>query len=251
MSTVLPDRNEHYLHSAYWNTRFEGEQQYDWFKGFNEFKHLCIGHLRCTDSICILGCGNSTLTQDLYNSGYHNLTSVDLSDVVIDRMREKAAAASQDAIIWQVADMLDLPYSDSTFDVVIEKGTMDVLFVDNDDPFNPKAQVRQRVFQMLNETHRVLKADGAFLSITFAQPHFRRPFLLSEQYTWDMHASSFGDSFHYYVYAMHKNQRKETDQPVPFGWPSRSSSIVPSGITDSSMHHGHMDHEDFLLCMEV
>lgn len=207
MSIVLPDRNEHYLHSAYWNTRFEGEQQYDWFKGFNEFKHLCIGHLRCTDSICILGCGNSTLTQDLYNSGYHNLTSVDLSDVVIDRMREKAAAASQDAIKWQVgtqitnikrinarcpflagthlhlllpmtsldrlllqgmlgaaslhewhvlqvADMLDLPYSDSTFDVVIEKGTMDVLFVDNDDPFNPKAQVRQRVFQMLNETHR-------------------------------------------------------------------------------------------------
>lgn len=50
--------------------------------------------------------------------------------------------------------MLDLPYSDATFDVVIEKGTMDVLFVDNDNPFDPKAEVRQRVFQMLNETNR-------------------------------------------------------------------------------------------------
>lgn len=50
--------------------------------------------------------------------------------------------------------MLDLPYSDATFDVVIEKGTMDVLFVDNDNPFDPKAEVRQRVFQMLDETHR-------------------------------------------------------------------------------------------------
>ena len=56
--------------------------------------------------------------------------------------------------VLQVADMLALPYSDSTFDVVIEKGTMDVLFVDNDNPFDPKAEVRQRVFQMLNETHR-------------------------------------------------------------------------------------------------
>lgn len=87
---------------GYWNTRFDSEQHYDWFKGFNEFKHLCIGHLQCTDSICILGCGNSTLTQDLYNSGYQNLTSVDLSEVVIDRMRKNAAAASQHKIKWQV-----------------------------------------------------------------------------------------------------------------------------------------------------
>ncbi|KAL3144077.1 hypothetical protein ABBQ32_003872 [Trebouxia sp. C0010 RCD-2024] len=251
MSHPLPDRNEQYLEMGYWNTRFDSEQHYDWFKGFNEFKHLCIGHLQCTDSICILGCGNSTLTQDLYNSGYQNLTSVDLSEVVIDRMRKNAAAASQHKIKWQVADMLDLPYPDSSFNAVIEKGTMDVLFVDNDDPFSPKAEVRQRVFQMLDETHRVLKADGAFLSITFAQPHFRKPFLLSEQYTWDVNAWPFGDSFHYYVYAMHKNQRKETDKPVPFGWPSRPSSTVPSGFTDSSMQHDHMDNEDFLLGMEV
>lgn len=56
--------------------------------------------------------------------------------------------------VLQVADMLDLPYPDSSFNAVIEKGTMDVLFVDNDDPFSPKAEVRQRVFQMLDETHR-------------------------------------------------------------------------------------------------
>lgn len=52
--------------------------------------------------------------------------------------------------------MLDLPYADATFDVVIEKGTMDVLFVDNDNPFDPKVEVRQRVFQMLDETHRCM-----------------------------------------------------------------------------------------------
>ena len=102
MSSPLPESNLQYLHGDYWNKRFENEQQYDWFKDFGEFKHLCIRHLQSDHSILILGCGNSTLTQDLYDSGYQNLTSVDLSDVVIDRMHKKAAAASQHAIKWQV-----------------------------------------------------------------------------------------------------------------------------------------------------
>ncbi len=50
--------------------------------------------------------------------------------------------------------MLDLPFANHTFDVVIEKGTMDVLFVDNDQPFDPRVAVKERVFQMLHETHR-------------------------------------------------------------------------------------------------
>ena len=50
--------------------------------------------------------------------------------------------------------MLNLPYADQTFDVVIEKGTMDVLFVDNDNPFDPKTEVKERVSKMLHETHR-------------------------------------------------------------------------------------------------
>ena len=58
----------------------------------------------------------------------------------------------------QVADMLALPFPDGQFDVVIEKATTDVLFVENDNPFDPKEEVKQRVFQMLNETHRYFLA---------------------------------------------------------------------------------------------
>ena len=50
--------------------------------------------------------------------------------------------------------MLDLPFNSASFDVVIEKGTMDVLFVDNDSPWDPRPEVRARVSQMLDETHR-------------------------------------------------------------------------------------------------
>ena len=103
MTNPLPDKNAQYLQGEYWNNRFQNEKQYDWFKDFSEFKHLCVKHLHAGDSVLILGCGNSTLTQDLYNSGFQNLTSIDLSDVVIDQMHKKAAAASQHEIKWQVS----------------------------------------------------------------------------------------------------------------------------------------------------
>lgn len=50
--------------------------------------------------------------------------------------------------------MLALPYAEYQFDVVIEKATIDVLFVKNDSPFDPSEEVKLRVFQMLNETYR-------------------------------------------------------------------------------------------------
>lgn len=105
-----------------------------------------------------------------------------------------------------VADMLNLPFTDDTFDVVIEKGTMvrklvvactysffykseilflvfwllicqvwinlsfkDVLFVDSGDPWNPKAETVSRALAMLEGIHRVLKPDGIFISISFGQ----------------------------------------------------------------------------------
>lgn len=103
MANPLPETNVQYLQGDYWNNRFQNEQQYDWFKDFSEFKHLCVKHLRPDDSILILGCGNSTLTQDLYNNGFINLTSTDLSDVVINHMHKKAAAIHQNEIKWQVS----------------------------------------------------------------------------------------------------------------------------------------------------
>ena len=69
-------------------------------------------------------------------------------------MREQADAGGMHSLKWQVADMLALPFAAQSFDVVLEKGSMDVLFVDNDSPWQPKAEVCQRVHCMLAEAHR-------------------------------------------------------------------------------------------------
>ena len=76
------------------------------------------------------------------------------AQVVVRRMGEQAAAGGMHSLRWQVADMLALPFAAQSFDVVLEKGSMDVLFVDNDSPWQPKAEVCKRVHCMLAEAHR-------------------------------------------------------------------------------------------------
>ena len=37
----------------------------------------------------MIGCGNSQLSADLYDVGYHKIVNVDISDIVIKQMKEK------------------------------------------------------------------------------------------------------------------------------------------------------------------
>ncbi len=79
-------------------------------------------HLRPSDRILILGCGNSALAFDLCKDGICDITSLDISPVAIDRMRFRSAELGLPHLVWTVGDMLSLPFPDGAFDVVVEKG---------------------------------------------------------------------------------------------------------------------------------
>ena len=94
-----------------------------------------------------------------------------------------------------------------------------------------------------------------FLSITFAQPHFRRPFLLVERYAWGMEVASFGEGFHYFLYCMRKGARKASDHPSHFAQNGKPVEALDGNqgtgqATESSMHD-HMDSADYILSMDV
>lgn len=38
----------------------------------------------------MVGCGNSKLSEQMFDSGYENVKSIDISEVVIERMKEIA-----------------------------------------------------------------------------------------------------------------------------------------------------------------
>ena len=73
----------------------------------------------------MLGCGNSTLSRDLYDDGYKRVDNIDYSDVVIEKM--KRVNEERTEMTWVVGDIRDLPFEDESVDVCIDKGTMDAL----------------------------------------------------------------------------------------------------------------------------
>ena len=52
---------------------------------------------------------------------------------------------------WLVMDILDLKFPDKYFDVVIDKGTIDSLMVDQRSPWEPKEEVLLDVRKALSE----------------------------------------------------------------------------------------------------
>lgn len=103
-------------------------------------------------------------------------------------------------------DVLKMTYPDSSFDIVLDKGTMDALFVDKD----PWEQYDPEIAQMCHEISRVIRPGGLYVMITFDQPHFRKPHLLRQEYQWTLEdLLTIGESFPYFMYIL----RKEIKQP--------------------------------------
>ncbi|XP_047311161.1 EEF1A lysine methyltransferase 4 [Impatiens glandulifera] len=202
-----------YLDPHYWNERFAHEEHYEWFKDYSHFRHLIKQNIKPNSSVLELGCGNSQLSEEIYKEGATNITCIDLSSVAVEKMKSRLLSnGGYKEIKVMEADMLDLPFSDESFDVVIEKGTMDVLFVDSGDPWNPRPATVKKVMEMLRGIHRVLKPDGIFISITFGQPHFRRPLFNAREFTWSIDFETFGDGFHYFFYILKKGQRSNDSE---------------------------------------
>ncbi|WCJ33842.1 EEF1A lysine methyltransferase 4 [Euphorbia peplus] len=215
---VAPSSVLEYLDPNYWNERFSKEEHYEWFKDYSHFRHLIRSHISPDSSVLELGCGNSQLCDHMYDDGITDITCIDLSKIAVEKMQQRLSAKGYKEIKVVEADMLNLPFSNESFDVVVEKGTMDVLFVNSGDPWNPKPATVTQVNAMLTNVHRVLKPDGIFISISFGQPHFRRPLFDAPELTWSVEWSTFGDGFHYFFYILKKGKRslndKETSKKV-------------------------------------
>lgn len=207
----LPANNEDYREQTYWDTRYQKEDKYDWFSSYISFQHLLSQDVKPTDKILTLGCGNSTLSEEMYKDGYRLITNTDFSPVVIEKMAAKHKDLQD--MTWLVMDICDLQFEPGSFDVVLEKGTLDALMVHEKDPWDISVETLEKIDTILNQVKTILKPGGKFISITFSQPHFRRPLYACSKYNWDVNLSTFGNSFHFFYFVMNKGKcLSEKDQ---------------------------------------
>lgn len=149
------------------------------------------------------GCGNSLLSEELFDDGYRNLHNIDISSSVIRAMSSHCDKCRQ--MQWHTMDCRSLNFAESTFDVVLEKATIEVFMVGEKSPWNVSEPTLNNIEQMASEITRVLRpSHGQFFSISFTAPHFRLP-LFNRVFQDQMKTANFaqlGDHFHYYFYRL-------------------------------------------------
>ncbi|KAM8839308.1 EEF1A lysine methyltransferase 4 isoform 1-T2 [Synchiropus picturatus] len=200
----LPENNSRYKDVDYWDERYKTEVCYDWLGEFSKFQHLLEKHLKKEDSILILGCGNSSMSGDMYSAGYQSITNIDYSSVCVSNMKDRYSHCP--GMSWLEMDIRQLSFHDAAFNVVIEKATLDAIMVDEKSPWEVSPQTSAFIHQALAEVSRCLKPGGLFISVTFAQPFFRKRLLARAEYHWSIKQYSYGDGFEYFVYVMTKGE---------------------------------------------
>lgn len=200
---VIPKHNKTYESKQYWDERYhteEGREPFDWFKSYSDIKSILADYIPGRNArILMLGCGNSTLSHDMYQDGYHEIVNIDFSSVVIEQMRK-----AQPYMQWIEMDIRDLKFGDESFDVLIDKGTMDAMLTGTTHVWNPAPEVVQNCEKEVAEAVRVLRPGGKFIYLTFGQPHFRRRYLTRPGCS--LEVKELGEAFHYYLYVMTKEE---------------------------------------------
>ena len=111
----------------YWDKRYKDQEDttFDWLEDWESLKSI-IGQLITKESkILILGCGNAEFSEDMYDAGYENITNIDISPVVIDQMESRNEDRKK--MKWEVMDCTDMQYESETYDIAIDKSTIDAL----------------------------------------------------------------------------------------------------------------------------
>ncbi|KAF9466031.1 S-adenosyl-L-methionine-dependent methyltransferase [Collybia nuda] len=204
--SILPTKNEEYGTKGYWcerTSRESNDADFDWFKSYSELAPTIQELIPDrTSRIIMLGCGNSKLSEEMWEDGYKNVINVDYSSVIVEKMRQRHEIQRPN-MEWHEMDVRDLRFGDEMFDVAIDKGTMDAMMTSEGDVWDPPQKIIDDCNKEVDEALRVLrKGKGVFLYLTFGQPHFRRRFLTRPGTT--LEVRELGEAFHYYLYIVRK-----------------------------------------------
>lgn len=148
------DRHEHW-EQVY---RTKGADQVSWFQAEARLsRELIVGAAPARDAAIIdIGAGASTLVDGLLNSGYRNITVVDISAAALDLTKQRLGTAAH-SVTWQAADVLSADFPAHAFDVWHDRAVFHFLT----DPADRAGYVAQVL--------HAVRPGGVVLVATFAE----------------------------------------------------------------------------------
>ncbi|OHT16902.1 endothelin-converting enzyme 2-like protein [Tritrichomonas foetus] len=159
----------------YWDDGYKtGEAPAEWFIPYQTFAKFVRKHVPKDKSVLVIGCGTSSLSNEMYEEGYTQMSSMDYSPEAIEEMKIKYPHLK-----WSVMDVRKMEYADGEFDSIVDKGTLDCLFFLD--------ETNGEVKKMLGEVSRVLKPGGRYVVVTCGHPMQRTDVFLSDpKFKWNI-----------------------------------------------------------------
>eukprot|EP00929_Paragymnodinium_shiwhaense_P011147 TRINITY_DN116572_c0_g1_i1.p1 TRINITY_DN116572_c0_g1~~TRINITY_DN116572_c0_g1_i1.p1 ORF type:complete len:245 (+),score=72.21 TRINITY_DN116572_c0_g1_i1:74-808(+) len=161
-----------YARQQYWDEYYAGsgdDGKYDWYIDWNSSEALPGGMrgvleaagVQRSGKLLHVGCGNSVISEALWDDGYSQVTHVDLSPVVIEQMGKRLKHTGHEFL---VADATALQFEAASFDAVFDKGALDAILTGS----KKKGQTAIR------EIARVLKPQsGVLILVSMGEPRRR------------------------------------------------------------------------------
>lgn len=150
----------------YWEKRYATEdaepESYEWFKKYANLKPFLTKHMPSPDAqprILHLGCGTSTLTSDLFHAGYRDQANIDFSPKAIEIMESRHHDLDLE---WQVMDVREMKYPDDSFEIAIDKGTLDAML--HGSLWDPEPDVMENTKAYIDEVRSPIAIAVAVLS---------------------------------------------------------------------------------------
>eukprot|EP00443_Scrippsiella_acuminata_P133226 CAMPEP_0115729858 /NCGR_PEP_ID=MMETSP0272-20121206/83738_1 /TAXON_ID=71861 /ORGANISM="Scrippsiella trochoidea, Strain CCMP3099" /LENGTH=146 /DNA_ID=CAMNT_0003173581 /DNA_START=89 /DNA_END=525 /DNA_ORIENTATION=- len=114
----------------YWDARYRSEPlPYEWLRDYEEVVQI-IEEATASDRSCKIlhvGCGNSLLSERLYDDGYRDVISIDSSPVVVAQMAARTSTTARPGLQYFPMDATATSFADGTFDLVLDKALVDTL----------------------------------------------------------------------------------------------------------------------------
>jgi len=150
----------------FWREVYTGSSKWkkcippEWLFSYEQFKNQRWHRYLRGGSILDVGCGPSTFMSDAYDDGFHDITCADVEHNVVEMMRQKNALV-RPGIKYMQSDACNmLGIDDRSYDIIVDKGTMDALICAG----------KRTVSRCSAEIHRVLKDAGLYLCISLNAP---------------------------------------------------------------------------------
>jgi len=160
---------------SYWEGRYAlFSKRMDWYTNYAQLNRdfqldelIKQNYPSKTNKIRILemGCGNSTLSYDLFKKGFKNITAIDFSSVIIKKMNEYYKDTNIKFIVCDF-NLMNIYFEEKSFDLIIEKAALDSIATKGTD------DVPELLYKVFKNIYYVLNNKGILFSFSSKNVEF-------------------------------------------------------------------------------